>query len=88
MENRSDSVNTYQAERPNGATIMSSNRESHPCNASLHREQRVVGPIRLPRSAPAVFIESFNQIYGSMGIVVLPHEDDSKVVESVRELPQ
>lgn len=60
----------------------SSNRVSEVNDAILTRDERTVGPMRLPDSRPDDFIDHFNRTYESLGMTLSPNEaesDDKKI---------
>ena len=49
---------------------MSSNRAIGTCDAVLHRQDRLVGPIALPHKDVQSFVQDFNATYQSIGLSI------------------
>lgn len=52
--------------------MSSSNRSAEPCDAVVTEAGQPAGPVRLPETHPAEFIEQFNRAYGALGISIQP----------------
>lgn len=50
--------------------MSSSNRRAEPCDAVVYRDDRAIGPLRLPSKNAASFIEQFNRLYGDSGMAL------------------
>ncbi|MEO1527503.1 MAG: hypothetical protein AAFX06_18905 [Planctomycetota bacterium] len=50
--------------------MTSSNRPPGESDAAVYRDDRPIGPLRLPRKAKKDFIAEFNRIYQGMGLVI------------------
>ena len=61
---------------------MSSQRRSYPLDGVLHRDDRVVGAMRLPEEEPERFLREFNRRYRVANLVVeksdLPERQDDE----------
>ncbi len=52
--------------------MSSSNRVASPNDAAIYRDQKPVGPLRLPMKERASFVEEFNRVYRNAGILIEP----------------
>lgn len=52
--------------------MSSSHRQSVPCNAAVYRDDRAIGPVRLPATNRLSFVEQFNRLYQPVGIALQP----------------
>ncbi|MCA9135572.1 MAG: hypothetical protein KDB00_02405 [Planctomycetales bacterium] len=50
--------------------MSSSNRSTSPCDAAVYRDEKPVGPLRLPMEETASFVEEFNRVYRQVGIAI------------------
>ena len=64
----------------------SSNRVSEINDAVLVKDQRALGPLRLPEIRPDDFIDHFNRTYQSLGITLspIPAKPNEKIPGSVK----
>jgi hypothetical protein len=60
----------------------SSNRVSEIKDAVLLKNERALGPMRLPESRPDDFIAHFNRTYEGLGMTLSPNEPDQ-----IKEIP-
>jgi hypothetical protein len=67
---------TQQDSNGNNHGTSSSNRVSEINDAVLTRDERAVGPMRLPDNRAGDFIDHFNRTYESLGMTVAPNEAD------------
>ena len=56
--------------------MSSSNRGPTHCEAAVHRDEKPVGPIRLPMKEKASFVEEFNRVYQGTGITIYRGTDE------------
>ncbi|MCO8120211.1 hypothetical protein NHH03_00555 [Stieleria sp. TO1_6] len=56
---------------------MSSNRAATPCDAVIYRDEKPVGPLRLPRLKKGSFIEEFNRLYRKSGMAIETNRNDA-----------
>lgn len=52
--------------------MSSSNRITSPSDAAIYRNDKPVGPLRLPMKEKAIFVEEFNRVYRDAGILIEP----------------
>ena len=57
--------------------MSSSNRNRIPEEAALYREDRPVGPVRLPMIEKGSFVEEFNRVYRALAIEIARNSDAS-----------
>ena len=50
--------------------MSSSNRTSLPVEAALYRDDKPVGPMRLPMKEKISFVQEFNRVYRDAGIAI------------------
>lgn len=68
--------------------VSSSNRISEINDAVLVRDERAVGPMRLPDNRPDDFIDHFNRTYESLGMTLTPNEADSEEEQKIPGSPE
>lgn len=55
----------------------SSNRTALPFEAALYRDDKPVGPMRLPMKGKMSFVQEFNRVYRDAGIAIQPDTEDA-----------
>jgi hypothetical protein len=60
----------------------SSNRDASITDAVIVRENRNLGPIRLPEHRAEDFISLFNRLYDSVGLGLQKQENEKKIPDS------
>lgn len=65
--------------------MSSSNRTTVPFDAALYRDDKPVGPIRLPMKKKASFVQEFNRVYRDTGISLEAFAEESVETSVVDE---
>jgi hypothetical protein len=61
------------------------NRDPTYCEAAIYRDQKPVGPVRMPMKKRASFVAEFNRVYKQTGITIYHVPDDE--AEEVTPIP-